>query len=346
VRSLPEVAAYLDEAAAWVGSSTRDALAAGLPLNEEPVTEFLLLRLKQHLGEQVQITTYTKTQERVSGADWAFYFRLPGQPMWPFRVQAKRARDGRFDLRYGRGPWPQRQIGRLLGQAARDGEIPLYALYSDQIGQAWRSCGLCRPGDWRDWHEWRLPTGPIPGVLPGPGFSVAVLPAGVAFELAINGQTGAAHVLGRTSALACMVRCADPEAFAGTWPPDDGPPSRYRIRDQGRRYPPALAILNRTIAALRALSAAGEIASADQRLSPGLNEALPTWEQQLHQLRDLLTSAAGEGVHAEDGQPQPDRREQFLQQLAGANTPAAISRLLQSRNLHGLAVITVPNPET
>jgi hypothetical protein len=180
-------ATTLDTLAMSTGRMVHDAAGFELPMNEEPLTEFLLLELKPALRSRIRIKTFTKHREHDTGADWDMFFRFPGVAPLPFRVQAKRERDGFFDLLYGRPK--MRQLTRLLQSAAKHHMIPMYALYSDRSTVGWHHCHCGRE-------------------IAGPTTSLAVLSGGRALELARARTTGVPVVLERASAFSCLVRCA------------------------------------------------------------------------------------------------------------------------------------------
>jgi hypothetical protein len=187
-------AATLDTLAMSAGAMIHDAAGFGLPMNEEPLTEFLLLELKRALRSRIWIKTFTKHKEHDTGADWDMFLRFPRVATLPFRVQAKRERDGAFDLLYGRPK--MRQLTRLLQSSAQHRMIPMYALYSDRSTVGWHRCHCGR-------------------AIAGPTTSLAVLSGGRALELARARTTGAPSVLERASAISCLVRC--PTGTANGW---------------------------------------------------------------------------------------------------------------------------------
>lgn len=180
-------AATLDTLAMSAGAMVHDASGFGLPMNEEPLTESLLLEFKRALRSRICIKTFTKHKEHDTGADWDMFFRFPRIAPLPFRVQAKRERDGVFDLLYGRPK--MRQLTRLLQSSAQHQMIPVYALYSDRSTVGWHRCHCGRE-------------------IAGPTTSLAVLSGGRALELARARTTDAPSVLERASAISCLVRCS------------------------------------------------------------------------------------------------------------------------------------------
>ena len=76
------------------------AKQAGLPYNEETVTETVLLDLKLHYPGRVTIVPFSKPQEARFGADWAWAF-VSADGAWSVTmlVQAKRLDDAEQDYR-------------------------------------------------------------------------------------------------------------------------------------------------------------------------------------------------------------------------------------------------------
>lgn len=88
---------YLRELAAWVWTEQDDAFHYGLKLQEETITEMLLLRMaRETVGTPLKIRMFNKTEEGGSsqhgivgnGADWEWYFDTPVCQIG-FRIQAK-----------------------------------------------------------------------------------------------------------------------------------------------------------------------------------------------------------------------------------------------------------------
>lgn len=110
-----------------------------LSLNEESITETMLLKLKLHYPGRVTIQPFSKAEEAKNGADWAWAF-VSTNGLWnqPMLVQAKRLDD--YDRDYdslgrliGKSRPPakrQRQIDVLIRTAARLGIPPVYAFYN------------------------------------------------------------------------------------------------------------------------------------------------------------------------------------------------------------------------
>ena len=91
------IRSYLRELAEWVWTEQDDAFHYGLKLQEETITETLLLRIaRESVGSPLTIRMFNKTEEGGSaqhgivgnGADWEWYFDTPHCQVG-FRVQAK-----------------------------------------------------------------------------------------------------------------------------------------------------------------------------------------------------------------------------------------------------------------
>lgn len=131
------------------------AKAAGLPFNEETITETLLLDLKTGYPGHVQLVAFNKSQEAKTGADWLWAFvSADGSQSLTMLVQAKRLEDAEqtyagINRNIGKRTPPVRQIDQLLTTARTQGVPALYAFYN-HVGQTSRvptTCGSLPPGD-------------------------------------------------------------------------------------------------------------------------------------------------------------------------------------------------------
>jgi hypothetical protein len=76
--------------AGWIWNQKARAEALGLFLNEETITETILLHLAaQFHGGNLIVSPFTKAEETKNGADWEFWF-VQGKRAVGLRVQAKR----------------------------------------------------------------------------------------------------------------------------------------------------------------------------------------------------------------------------------------------------------------
>lgn len=124
-----------------------DGMTHRLELNEESITDYLLLELqRRHPG--VTTVKFTKIQEsHRSGADWQWWFGSNGR-WFGMRVQAKRlnTRRMRYDhLGYRTSPKHPRQIDRLIGDALANGLAPLYCFYNRVLHTPGWPCDCCNP---------------------------------------------------------------------------------------------------------------------------------------------------------------------------------------------------------
>ena len=131
------------------------AKAAGLPFNEETITETVLLDLKTAYPGHVQVVAFNKSQEAKTGADWLWSFvSADGSQSLTMLVQSKRLEDAEqvysgINRNIGKRTPPVRQIDQLLATARAHGVPALYAFYN-HVGQTSRvlqTCGSLPPGD-------------------------------------------------------------------------------------------------------------------------------------------------------------------------------------------------------
>lgn len=150
------VGSVLLDRAVWVQRRLEQSHSLGAPLDEETLTQTLLLDLRAMLGAQVQVSEFTRAAEsRATGADWEWWFcdSLGGR-LFGMRVQAKKLKWIRvgvagYDFKYTpqserKKAKPTRQVDRLLQAAARDHLPAVYALYNgaelDLSTFAWGCC--------------------------------------------------------------------------------------------------------------------------------------------------------------------------------------------------------------
>jgi len=123
---------YLRQRAAWVWNQQGHAFDHGLALQEETLTEMLLLRMaRDHAKHGLTITMFNKTEEAKNGADWEWIIRMPGCELG-LRVQAKRLyhRDKKAD--YGGLDPNSGQAGKLIARAGS--RIPVYVFFNHDLG--------------------------------------------------------------------------------------------------------------------------------------------------------------------------------------------------------------------
>ncbi len=111
-----------------------------LPLNEESMTELLLLNLKRHYPSRITIQPFNKHEEAKTGGDWSWTF-ISHDRKWSqsMLVQAKRLDDldhcyTKIDYRIGRkttnGKPRIRQIDQLIKTGKKQKQVPIYFFYN------------------------------------------------------------------------------------------------------------------------------------------------------------------------------------------------------------------------
>jgi hypothetical protein len=112
--------------AGWVWREMARAASLGVFLNEETITETILLRLAVAAqGNGFLVFPFTKPEEKKNGADWEFWFGF-GRKLIGLRVQAKRLYpSGRYDSLEPTGT----QIDNLIAQAHNC--VPVFVFYND-----------------------------------------------------------------------------------------------------------------------------------------------------------------------------------------------------------------------
>lgn len=141
------------------------AKLAGLPYNEETVTEGLLLDLQINFPGEVLIVPFTKRGEAPIGADWAWTFvSRDGRSNQGMLVQAKRLDDDDRNYKWlykktrlkGESQ-PKLQLVRLIESAKRYRLPPVYAFYNhldDQSRIPHFTCGTLGGLYWRCPESW------------------------------------------------------------------------------------------------------------------------------------------------------------------------------------------------
>jgi len=148
---------YMRQLAGWVWNEQTAAHSFGLSLQEETITEILLLEMAKTLSPLgLSVRMFSKAQEggrtktikiaqqdgsfvksevveiEAEGADWEWLFIAPGGCMANFRVQAKKLyRDAPMtNGRYGGFKPADKQIDDLIHRANGVGANPIYVLYN------------------------------------------------------------------------------------------------------------------------------------------------------------------------------------------------------------------------
>ena len=123
---------YLRARAGWSWVEQGHAFKQGLTLQEETITEMLLLRIaKDHTKHGVDVKMFNKTEESKNGADWEWIIKTPSCELG-FRVQAKRLYHGGKKLDYGGLNVGSNQKNLLIKRT--NGCIPLFVFYNHAYG--------------------------------------------------------------------------------------------------------------------------------------------------------------------------------------------------------------------
>lgn len=123
---------YLRWRAAWVWNEQGHAFTQGLTLQEETLTEMLLLRMaRDHAKHGLSVTMFNKTEEAINGADWEWIIRTPSCEL-RLRVQAKRLYHLDKSQDYGGLNPKSDQADKLITKAGSN--IPLYVFFNHDHG--------------------------------------------------------------------------------------------------------------------------------------------------------------------------------------------------------------------
>ena len=124
---------YLRSRAAWVWNEQGHAFDQGLCLQEETLTEMLLLRMaRDHKAHGLNITLFNKHEEKKNGADWEWLIRTPFCEV-TMRIQAKRLYHMDTGKDYGGLGPNSKQAQKLIARAG--GAEPLYVFFNHDHGQ-------------------------------------------------------------------------------------------------------------------------------------------------------------------------------------------------------------------
>lgn len=118
--------------ASWVWNSLRTARVHGLKIGEESITDFLVLQLKKQAKGTYFIESFTRPEEKTTGADWELWLTGPSRRWLGLRVQAKvisidATRYPQLHYRRKDGTY---QVDQLVRDATKHRATPLYCLYS------------------------------------------------------------------------------------------------------------------------------------------------------------------------------------------------------------------------
>jgi hypothetical protein len=136
--------------AAWIWNVLRIARLHDSKIGEESITDFFILELKKASKGTYVIDSFTRPQEKVTGADWELWFTGPTKKWIGLRVQAKVISiDGKryAQLHYKRKDGTY-QIDQLITDAKKHKATPLYCLYSywrsSEAGKIYWPCGTIK----------------------------------------------------------------------------------------------------------------------------------------------------------------------------------------------------------
>ena len=126
---------YLRHQAGWVWNEQNRAFRHGLALQEETITEMLLLRMARDRSKHdMRVHMFNKRQEARKGADWEWFIHTRFCSLG-LRVQAKRLYRRYKSQDYAdlnlRGPRP-RQIDTLISKAGKN--FPVYIFFNHDHG--------------------------------------------------------------------------------------------------------------------------------------------------------------------------------------------------------------------
>ncbi len=126
---------YLRAMAGWSWREQGHAFKHGLALQEETITEMLLLRMaKDRTKHGVKVRMFTKNEEGKNGADWEWIVKTASCEVG-FRVQAKRLYHKDKNLDYGGLDVNPSQTDKLIKHAEDCDRIPVYVFYNHAHGK-------------------------------------------------------------------------------------------------------------------------------------------------------------------------------------------------------------------
>lgn len=129
----------------WTWDQLREARKLEYQIGEESLTDFLVLNFKKWGRDKISVDTFTKRKEATNGSDWEWWFTGPSGKWLGMRVQAKvinlkseEYEHIHYKNKYGR------QVDLLIEDAARNGMIPLYCLYTNWDTSAYTTPQRCK----------------------------------------------------------------------------------------------------------------------------------------------------------------------------------------------------------
>src|ERR1041384_5506942 len=128
------LASVLLDRSAWVYARLVAASDHGVSLQEETITESLLLDIAIDLPD-LRVKQYTRTEESRNGADWQWEWWFHGDRWFGVRLQAKKLRRPRRNAMPGYSlgyltNGGDRQVELLCDQASEDTVAAAYVFYN------------------------------------------------------------------------------------------------------------------------------------------------------------------------------------------------------------------------
>ena len=147
--SAGDLRAYLRLLAGQIWHDQDDAFNHGLTLQEETLTETLLLKMAKDLSPLgLEILMFNKGQEGENGADWEWFFDGPECSVG-FRIQAKvLKRSEGSPGKYAQLGKPAGQTQKLIDEAKKHKLNPIYIFYNHQWVQDHQLFGPSVQPDW------------------------------------------------------------------------------------------------------------------------------------------------------------------------------------------------------
>lgn len=144
-----DLRAYLRLLAGQIWHDQHDAFYHGLTLQEETLTEMLLLKMAKDFAPLgLEVLMFNKGQEGKNGADWEWFFEGLECSVG-FRIQAKVLRRGENSPgKYAQLGKPAGQTKKLINEAKKFGLNPIYIFYNHQWVQNHQLFGPSVQPDW------------------------------------------------------------------------------------------------------------------------------------------------------------------------------------------------------
>lgn len=144
-----DLRAYLRLLAGQIWHDQDDAFYHGLTLQEETLTETLLLKMARDLSPLgFEVLMFNKGQEGENGADWEWFLDSP-QCSVGFRIQAKVLKRGEgAPGKYEQLGKPAGQTQKLIDEANKYGLNPIYIFYNHEWVQDHHLFGPSVQPDW------------------------------------------------------------------------------------------------------------------------------------------------------------------------------------------------------